>query len=101
MTADLSALFSPLQIRHLTLRNRFSMPGMQRGFMNDGAPTPKMVEYMSRCAAGGVGLIFSESTSPEHPSAYWQPMMGRIEARTLDAWGNVAHAVRSEGAAFL
>jgi len=98
---ELDPLFAPLTIRNVRLRNRFVMPGMQRGFMNDGAPAPKMVEYMRRCAAGGAGLIISESTSPDHPSAYWQPMMGRIEARTLGAWGDVVRAVRSEGAAFL
>jgi 2,4-dienoyl-CoA reductase-like NADH-dependent reductase (Old Yellow Enzyme family) len=76
------------------------MPGMQRGFMHDGSPTQKMVDYMRRCAAGGTGLIISESTSPDHPSAYWQPMMGRLEAGTLRAWKNVVTAVRGEGAAF-
>jgi len=76
------------------------MPGMQRGFMNDGAPTPKMVNYMRRCAAGGAGLIISESTSPDHPSAYWQPMMGRLEPGTLRAWKDVVTAVRGEGAVF-
>jgi 2,4-dienoyl-CoA reductase-like NADH-dependent reductase (Old Yellow Enzyme family) len=101
MTADLSALFTPLRIRNLTLRNRFVMPGMQRGFMNDGAPAPKMVDYMRRCAAGGVGLIISESTSPDHPSAYWQPVMGRMETQTLGAWRRVIEAVRGEGAGFL
>src|SRR6516162_10093710 len=98
---DSDPLFQPLTIRNVTLRNRFVMPGMQRGFMNDGAPTPKMVAYMRRCAAGGAGLIISESTSPNHPSAYWQPMMGRIEPGTLRAWGEVVDAVRGEGAAFL
>ena len=92
MTADISALFTPLRIRNLVLRNRFVMPGMQRGFMNDGAPSPKMVDYMRRCAAGGVGLIISESTSPDHPSAYWQPVMGRMEAQTLGAWRQVIEA---------
>jgi len=77
------------------------MPGMQRGFMEDGAPTAKMVEYMRRCAAGGAGLIISESTSPDHPSAYWQPVMGRLEPGTLAAWRPVVEAVRGEGAAFL
>jgi 2,4-dienoyl-CoA reductase-like NADH-dependent reductase (Old Yellow Enzyme family) len=101
MAAHLDALFTPLRIRNLALRNRFVMPGMQRGFMNDGAPTPKMVEYMRRCAAGGVGLIISESTSPDHPSAYWQPMMGRMQTRTLGAWKQVIEAVRGEGAGFL
>ncbi len=97
----LDPLFRPLTIGKLTLRNRFVMPGMQRGFMSDGAPTAKMVAYMRRCAAGGAGLIISESTSPDHPSAYWQPMMGRIEPATLGAWKEVISAVRSEGAAFL
>lgn len=97
----LDALFTPLKIRSLTLRNRFVMPGMQRGFMADGAPTAKMVEYMRRCAAGGPGLIISESTSPDHPSAYWQPVMGRMEAATLDAWRKVVDAVHAGGAGFL
>lgn len=98
--SELDALFTPLTLRGLTLRNRFVMPGMQRGFMDDGAPTPKMVEYMRRCAAGGAGLIISESTSPDHPSAYWMPVMGRMEPRTLGAWQQVVDAVRGEGAAF-
>ena len=98
--SELDVLFTPLTLRGLTLRNRFVMPGMQRGFMDDGAPTPKMVEYMRRCAAGGAGLIIGESTSPDHPSAYWMPMMGRMERGTLGAWQQVVDAVRGEGAAF-
>ena len=66
----------------------FRDAGMQRGFMNDRAPPPKMVDYLCRCAAGGGGLIISESTSPDHSSAYWQPMMGRLEPATLQAWKN-------------
>jgi len=101
MSQQLDSLFTPLRIGALVLRNRFVMPGMQRGFMSDGAPTSKMVEYMRRCAAGGVGLIISESTSPDHPSAYWQPIMGRLEPGTLSAWRPVVEAVHGEGAAFL
>jgi 2,4-dienoyl-CoA reductase-like NADH-dependent reductase (Old Yellow Enzyme family) len=101
MSGELDVLFSPLTIRNLTLRNRFVVPGMQRGFMDDGAPTPKMVEYMRRCAAGGAGLIISESTSPDHPSAYWMPMMGRLEKRTLGAWQRVVDAVKGAGAGFI
>ena len=101
MATNLDVLFTPLRIRNLVLRNRFAMPGMQRGFMNDGAPTAQMAQYMRRCAQGGVGLIISESTSPDHPSAYWQPVMGRMEKRTLAAWKPVVDAARSEGAGFL
>jgi 2,4-dienoyl-CoA reductase-like NADH-dependent reductase (Old Yellow Enzyme family) len=96
---DVDTLFSPLSVRGLTLRNRFVMPAMQRAFMDDGAPTSRMVEYLARCAAGGTGLIICESTSPDHPSAYWVPMMGRMEPRTLPAWQRVVDAVRREGAA--
>jgi 2,4-dienoyl-CoA reductase-like NADH-dependent reductase (Old Yellow Enzyme family) len=99
--AELDVLFTPLRIGSLTLRNRFVMPGMQRGFMDDGSPTPKMIEYMRRCAAGGVGLVISESTSPDPPSAYWQPMMGRLEPTTLPSWQRVVDAVHGEGAGFL
>jgi 2,4-dienoyl-CoA reductase-like NADH-dependent reductase (Old Yellow Enzyme family) len=88
--ADLEPLFQPLSIRGMTLRNRFVMPGMQRGFIEDGAPTPRMVEYLRRCAAGGAGLIVSESTFPDHVSAYWQPVVGRLEPATLAAWRQIA-----------
>ncbi len=101
MPQELDILFTPQRIGSLLLRNRFVMPGMQRGFMNDGAPTPKMVDYMRRCAAGGVGLIISESTSPDHPSAYWQPIMGRLDPGTVGAWRPVVEAVHGEGAGFL
>ncbi len=101
MPQELDILFTPQRVGSLNLRNRFVMPGMQRGFMSDGSPTPKMVEYMRRCAAGGVGLIISESTSPDHPSAYWQPIMGRLEPGTLAAWRPVVQAVHGEGAGFL
>ena len=96
---DHTALFAPLRIRELALRNRFVMPAMQRGFMDDGAPTQRMVDYLRRCAAGGVGLVICESTSPDHPSAYWVPVIGRIETATLPAWRKVIDAVKAEGAA--
>jgi len=92
-------LFAPLTLRGLTLRNRFVMPAMQRGFMDDGAPTAQMVEYLRRCAAGGVGLVICESTSPDHPSGYWQPVIGRLDPGTLHAWQKVVDAVHGEGAA--
>jgi 2,4-dienoyl-CoA reductase-like NADH-dependent reductase (Old Yellow Enzyme family) len=98
---ELDILFTPQRVGSRVLRNRFVMPGMQRGFMSDGSPTPKMVDYMRRCAAGGVGLIISESTSPDHPSAYWQPVMGRLEPATFAAWQPVVAAVHEQGAAFL
>ena len=99
MTQSFDALFAPLTLRGLTLRNRFVMPAMQRGFMDDGAPTQQMVDYLRRCAAGGVGLVICESTSPDHPSAYWLPVMGRIDAGTLRAWQRVVDAVHAAGAA--
>lgn len=94
----LDPLFTPLQIRGLTLRNRFVMPAMQRGFMEDGAPSKRMVEYLRRCAAGGVGLVICESTSPDHPSGYWAPIIGRLDAGTLPAWKQAIDAVRGEDA---
>ena len=53
--SSFDSLFAPLTIRGLTLRNRFVMPAMQRGFMDDGAPTQQMVNYLRRCAAADRG----------------------------------------------
>ncbi|MGH8261129.1 MAG: 12-oxophytodienoate reductase, partial [Steroidobacteraceae bacterium] len=47
------------------------------------------------------GLIIGESTSPDHTSAYWQPIMGRLEPATLSAWSRVVEAVHAGGAGFL
>lgn len=102
MTADLdfSPLFEPLQIRGLTLGNRFVMPGMQRGWCVDGAPPKKLAEYYAARARGGVQLVMSESTAVDHPSATRVAKFGRLTSKTADDWARCVDAVHEAGGHF-
>ena len=102
LTAEqLAGLFSSFQVRGLTLRNRFVMPGMQRGFCKDGAPLPELAEYYRRRAAGGVALIISESCAVAHASSQAQPAAACLNASTLDAWRQCVDAVHDAGSYML
>ena len=57
---DTSPLFSPLQVKHKTLRNRIVMPPM---VVNYGLATPEGQDWYGRRALGGVGLIIVEATN--------------------------------------
>ncbi len=57
---DVTPLFAPLPVRHLTLRNRIVMPPMET---NHGLATEAARAWYSRRAAGGVGLVIVEATN--------------------------------------
>lgn len=94
-------MFEPLAVGPLTLRNRFVMPGMQREWCIEGAPTPRLAEYYRRRAAGGTALINSEACAVDHPTSTQSTMFAWLTDRTKDAWARCAAAVRGEGAEFL
>lgn len=78
ITGSMAALFSPLQIRNITFRNRITVSPMceyssENGFANDW----HLVHLGSR-AVGGAGLIITEAAavSPE----------GRISPADLGIW---------------
>ncbi|MGE5721716.1 MAG: 12-oxophytodienoate reductase [Sphingomonadales bacterium] len=98
---SLEGLLSPLRIKGVTLRNRFVMPGMQRGWAEDGAPSAEMPDYYRRRVLGGVALIISESCAIDHPSATVQPIACRLDASTFDAWSRCVDAVRGAGGEML
>jgi len=90
-------LFSPFQLKSITLPNRFVMPAMQRGHCTDGAPSPELAAYYRRRVEGGVGLIIGESCAVDHVSATGQPTAGKLDAQTASAWGHCVDEVRAAG----
>ena len=56
-------LFSPLRLRHLTLRNRIVSTAHGTFMSVDGLPTERIAAYQAARAAGGVGLIIHEASS--------------------------------------
>ena len=100
--ADTSALFSPYSVRGITLRNRFILPGMQRGWGKHYAPTPKLMSYYRRCIEGGVSLIITEATIVDHPSATGHDAFKlMVNADTADAWRRCLEEVRDAGGRIL
>ncbi len=59
MTGDAAPLFTPLQVKHKTLRNRIVMPPM---VVNRGLTTPQACEWYGRRAVGGVSLVIVEAS---------------------------------------
>ena len=70
--ASSDILFRPLKVGSVTLPNRIAMAPMTREFARDGIHDPRAVEYYTRRARGGVGLLISEGSPPPLPEAPWR-----------------------------
>jgi 2,4-dienoyl-CoA reductase-like NADH-dependent reductase (Old Yellow Enzyme family)/thioredoxin reductase len=74
MIANAEALFRPLQIKHLTLRNRVMSTSHAPGYGRDGKPQERYQLYHEEKAKGGIGLTMfggSSSVSLDSPAAPW------------------------------
>ena len=97
-SADRSPLFSPFELKSLQLKNRIVMAPMTRSSSPDGVPTKEVAAYYGRRAAGDVGLILTESTSIDRPSAGNEPNMPKFwGGAALAGWTQVRTAVHEAG----
>ena len=78
MNATPKLLFSPLQIRELTLRNRIAISPMCQHAADNGHATPWHMVHLGKFALGGAGLILTESTAVDP--------RGRIGTADLGLW---------------
>ena len=93
----LDALFDSYKVNNLSLPNRFAMAPLTRKQSPGGIPTPTVAEYYRRRAAGGVGLIITEGTLPDHPLAAHDTNIPRIADDTVDAWRVVLDGIKPTG----
>jgi len=95
--ADAEPLFAPLRLSGVELRNRFVMAPMTRAFSPGGVPGEDVAAYYARRAAH-VGLIVTEGTYVDHPSAGGSDRVPRFYGEdALDGWRQVAEAVHAAG----
>jgi 2,4-dienoyl-CoA reductase-like NADH-dependent reductase (Old Yellow Enzyme family) len=93
-----TALFSPLALRSVTLRNRLGMSPMCQYSAVDGRASDWHLVHLASRAIGGVGLVLVEATGVEP--------RGRISAADLGLWedgqveplARIAHALEGAGA---
>ncbi|HXQ25807.1 MAG TPA: NADH:flavin oxidoreductase [Candidatus Acidoferrales bacterium] len=98
MPASIAELFTPFTLNGLTLPNRIVMAPMTRNFSPGGVPGPDVAAYYQRRAEGGVGLILTEGTSPNHPQAANMPQIPHIYGdAALAGWSRVVAGVHAAG----
>lgn len=98
MTNSESALFRPLSVRSLELKNRLVMSPMTRSYSPGGVPGQDVADYYRRRAEGGTGLIVTEGVTIDHPLSVDNdnvPTMYGEEA--LAGWRNVIDGVHAAG----
>ena len=93
------ALFTPLEIGNVTLRNRIAISPMCEYSALDGVPNDWHLVHLGSRAVGGAGLVFTEASaiSPE----------GRISAADAGiwneaqqaAWAHIVRFIKTQGAA--
>lgn len=89
-------LFSPVQLGHLTLRNRIVMAPMTRSRADaNGVPTDLMALYYAQRA--GAGLIISEGTYPSAMGKGYLGTPGIYTDAQVAAWKKVTDAVHAKG----
>ncbi|MET8311704.1 NADH:flavin oxidoreductase [Micromonospora sp. NPDC005173] len=88
----------PMTVGSLTVKNRIVMAPMTREFSPGGVPGTDVAQYYARRAAGGVGLIITEGTYIDHPSAGDSDRVPRFHGeKALAAWEHVATEVHRAG----
>ena len=93
-----NALFTPFTLKSLTLKNRVVMAPMTREFSPGGVPGPDVAAYYRRRAEGQVGLIFSEGTVIERPTASNTSRVPHFYgAAALAGWQRVIDEVHQAG----
>lgn len=92
----LQPLLEPATVAGLQLRNRFAMAPMTREFSPDGVPDGDVVAYYARRAAS-VGLLITEGTYVDEPSAGNSDRVPRVDDHGVEGWREVVSAVHEQG----
>ncbi|MGQ4512060.1 oxidoreductase [Streptomyces sp. DW26H14] len=92
------SLARPFTLGSAELRNRIVMAPMTRAKSPGGIPGEDVAAYYARRAAAGTGLIITEGTYVNHPSAGDVESVPRFHGEeSLAGWRRVVEAVHTEG----
>jgi 2,4-dienoyl-CoA reductase-like NADH-dependent reductase (Old Yellow Enzyme family) len=93
------ALFTPITIRSLTLRNRLWVAPMCQYsvYERDGVPTAWHLVHLGSFAKGGAGLILTEATAVSPEGRISPEDTGIWNNRQRDAWRPVIDFAHSQG----
>ena len=94
-----NAMFQPIEIGPMTVKNRFVVPPMGNNFANtDGSLSEKSKNYYAARAKGGFGLITIESSVVYYKSKGGPRKPCLFDDSVIDSFKNVIDACHAEGA---
>jgi 2,4-dienoyl-CoA reductase (NADPH2) len=97
-SASYPTLLSPLDLGHLTLRNRVLMGSMHTGLEDRASDFPRLAAYFAARAKGGVGLIITGGIAP-NMAGWVKPFAGKLSwPWEVRRHRQVTSAVHAEGA---
>jgi 2,4-dienoyl-CoA reductase-like NADH-dependent reductase (Old Yellow Enzyme family)/thioredoxin reductase/putative sterol carrier protein len=92
-------LLTPFRLKHLTLRNRIVMPGMDTNFGDEEGNTPeKAYRYYELRAKGGAGLIIVEAAYFDKRGAGTQNMLSLESNRRIPQFARLNAVIKKHGA---
>ncbi|MCW8307845.1 NADH:flavin oxidoreductase [Acidiphilium sp. PA] len=103
MSASTEALFRPLTLRGLTIRNRLMSTSHAPGYGRDGKPQERYQLYHAEKAKGGIGLTMfggSSSVSLDSPAAPWN-QVSVADDSVIPYFQQFADRVHAHGAALM
>src|SRR5918993_1336395 len=98
--ASHDVLFSPLRMRHVTIRNRFLSTSHAPGYAVHGNITERYIAYETEKAKGGVGLVqFGGATAVSiENSFHYGQINGAVDA-VVPQYRRMAKSLHAHGAA--
>lgn len=98
MSVKFPSLFSPIQIKNLTLRNRITMAPLYLGYANpDGSVSSLLLDHYQEMGSSGVSLVVVENIGID-PLGIGSPFTLRIdEERFLFGLSGLAKTIHQQG----
>jgi len=97
----MSKLFSPIQLRELSLNNRVVVSPMCQYSALDGAMQEWHRVHLGQMAQSGAGLVMVEASSPTPEGRITHGCVGLWDGRTEAAMASVIHSIRATSPAKL
>ena len=94
----MSALFTPLRLREVTLRNRIAVSPMCQYSAREGVPTSWHLVHLGSRAVGGAGLVIAEASAVSPAGRISPDDSGLWTDAQAEAWAPIARFVADQGA---
>jgi len=93
-------LFSTVQLKQHTLKNRIGVAPMTRmSSQQDAIPRQDVLDFLVRRAENGAAIVYTEAIVTDYESAQGYPGQARIlTRRQVDAWKPVVEKIKKTGA---